>query len=118
MDFGYALIRNEMHSGGSDRPNVDKPASPKNRSRKTTGVLSLATIERIIPAVVHDDGSVHYTSVTSPSDDSIAICHVVPDRVIPVIFVPGIMGSNLQNTEKNPVWVVNRTSPGHDIGPI
>jgi pimeloyl-ACP methyl ester carboxylesterase len=67
----------------------------------------LATIERIIPAVIHDDGSVHYTSVTSPSDDSIAVCHVVPDRIIPVIFVPGIMGSNLQNLQKDPVWVVN-----------
>jgi len=74
----------------------------------------LATIERVIPAVIHDDGSVHYTSVTSPSDDSIAICHVVPDRVIPVIFVPGIMGSNLQNTEKDPVWVVN--SPQAMVG--
>jgi pimeloyl-ACP methyl ester carboxylesterase len=57
--------------------------------------------------VIHEDGSVHYTSVTSPSDDSIAICHVVPNRVIPVIFVHGIMGSNLQNLQEDPVWVVN-----------
>jgi pimeloyl-ACP methyl ester carboxylesterase len=42
---------------------------------------------------------------------------MVPDRVIPVIFVPGVMGSNLKSTsggEKNkesPVWLVN-SKPG------
>lgn len=78
----------------------NKPPSPKTIFPKPFGAPSLATIERVIPAVIHDDGSVHYTSVTSPSDDSIAICHVVPDRIIPVIFVPGIMGSNLQGSKK------------------
>lgn len=68
----------------------------------------MATIERIIPPVIADDGSVHYSSVTSPPDDSIAVCAMIPSRVIPVIFVPGIMGSNLINTRtKEPVWVVN-----------
>ncbi|WP_156393089.1 lipase/acyltransferase domain-containing protein [Burkholderia sp. Leaf177] len=67
----------------------------------------MATIERRIPGVVRDNGSVYYTSVTSPSDDSIAVCYMVPDRIIPVIFVPGIMGSNLQNLQEDPVWVVN-----------
>lgn len=31
----------------------------------------------------------------TPPDNSIGVCYMVPDRVIPVIFVPGIMGSNL-----------------------
>ncbi|QRX83833.1 triacylglycerol lipase [Glaciimonas sp. PAMC28666] len=73
----------------------------------------MATIRRIIPAVIADDGSVHYTSVGSPPDDSIAICHMVPDRIIPVIFVPGVMGTNLQvDDERDPnhgkaIWLVN-----------
>jgi pimeloyl-ACP methyl ester carboxylesterase len=67
----------------------------------------MAALERIIPAVVHEDGSVSYSSVMTPSDDSIAICHVIPSRFIPVIFVPGIMGSNLQSMNGTPVWVVN-----------
>lgn len=32
----------------------------------------------------------------SPPDDTFAMCLMVPDRVIPVIFVPGVMGSNLK----------------------
>ncbi|MGS1003325.1 lipase/acyltransferase domain-containing protein [Burkholderia glumae] len=65
------------------------------------------TVERILVAKHADDGSVHYLSVSSPSDDSHAVCHMVPDRVIPVIFVPGVMGSNLMNNKNQPVWVVN-----------
>jgi pimeloyl-ACP methyl ester carboxylesterase len=71
----------------------------------------MATNERIIPATVADDGSCHYTSVTSAPDDSTAVCYFIPDRVIPVIFVPGVMGSNLMSTDTktkgNPVWLVN-----------
>lgn len=29
---------------------------------------------------------------------------VIQDKVLPVIFVPGIMGSNLMDLEGNPVW--------------
>jgi len=67
----------------------------------------MTTVERIIPPKIADDGSVHYASVTSPSDDSIAVCVMVPNRIIPVIFVPGIMGSNLCNLKGEPVWVVD-----------
>ncbi|SAL17018.1 PGAP1-like protein [Caballeronia udeis] len=64
--------------------------------------------ERILNAEIADDGSVHYASTTSPSDDSIAVCHMVPDRVIPVIFVPGIMGTNLKSIEsRDPVWLID-----------
>ncbi|MBB3212205.1 pimeloyl-ACP methyl ester carboxylesterase [Herbaspirillum sp. Sphag1AN] len=75
----------------------------------------MATIKRIIPPRILKSGVVEYHSVTSPPDDSIAMCHKVPDRIIPVIFVPGVMGSNLQSTvekkgdEPEPVWVVNST---------
>ncbi|WP_063906726.1 lipase/acyltransferase domain-containing protein [Burkholderia ubonensis] len=68
----------------------------------------MASNERIIPARIADDGSAHYTSVTSTPDDSTAVCYMVPNRVIPVIFVPGVMGTNLFNPKtKEPVWVVN-----------
>ena len=70
----------------------------------------MATINRIIPPVIADDGSRHYSSVGSKPDDSTAMCHMVPDRVIPVIFVPGVMGSNLQTSTNNPVWLVNSST--------
>ncbi len=63
--------------------------------------------ERILPRQVADDGSVHYTSTTSAPDDSHGVCYLMPERVIPVIFVPGIMGSNLMDKEGNTVWLVN-----------
>ncbi|WP_321896908.1 lipase/acyltransferase domain-containing protein, partial [Paraburkholderia heleia] len=67
----------------------------------------MATSERVVPGTVADDGSRHYVSVTSAPDSSTAVCYMIPDRVIPVIFVPGIMGSNLCATNGKPVWVVN-----------
>ncbi|MFJ9448926.1 hypothetical protein [Herbaspirillum sp. NPDC101397] len=74
----------------------------------------MTTIKRIIPPRILKSGVVEYHSVTSPPDDSIAMCSKVPDRIIPVIFVPGVMGSNLQSIETNAtkskaVWVVNST---------
>lgn len=71
----------------------------------------LAENERVIPARMADDGSVHYTSVTSAPDSSTAVCYMVSDRVIPVVFVPGVMGSNIVSTEGEykgkKIWVVN-----------
>ena len=62
-----------------------------------------------IQPIIADDGSVHYPSVMTPSSDKTpAICPMVPDRIIPVIFVPGIMGSNLKNSGTNrAVWTLN-----------
>lgn len=51
--------------------------------------------ERQIPVTYDNRGRPSWHSVMTPPDNSIAVCHMVPDRVIPVIFVPGIMGSNL-----------------------
>lgn len=76
----------------------------------------MATTKRIIPPVIHKDGSVHYHSVTSQPDDSIAACGMVPNRVIPVIFVPGVMGSNLMATSGpdtgQVLWVMNGGATG------
>lgn len=49
-----------------------------------------------------------WPSMASTPDNSLAQCTIKPDKVIPVIFVPGIMGSNLQSTkDKKPVWLLN-----------
>lgn len=72
----------------------------------------MPTIERSITPKVAEDGSIHYSSVMTPPDDSVAVCHMVPTRIIPVVFVPGVMGSNLE-TKKTPdqdpvpVWLLN-----------
>lgn len=67
----------------------------------------MPTIERTLAPVIADDGSIHYSSVMSPSDDSIAVCPMIPTRVIPVIFVPGIMGTNLKSKQQEPIWRVD-----------
>jgi pimeloyl-ACP methyl ester carboxylesterase len=67
----------------------------------------MVTKERVIQPKVAEDGSVHYSSVTSAPDDSTAVCYVVPDRVIPVIVVPGVMGTNLDSNQDDPIWIVD-----------
>jgi len=54
--------------------------------------------------------------VFSKQDDSIGVCIKIPNRVIPVIFVPGVMGTNLmqkkptQDEVSVPIWVMNDSS--------
>ena len=73
------------------------------------------TADRIIHPVINEDGSVHYPSVMSPlsPDKRPAVCPMLADRIIPVIFVPGIMGSNLKKPKPSdePVWRMN-SEPG------
>lgn len=38
-----------------------------------------------------------------------------PDNILPIIFVPGIMGSNLMDKKGDPVWLLNKTA-GQPIG--
>ena len=69
--------------------------------------------ERVIQPKFDKKGRASYDSITSPPSDSFAICYMVPDRIIPVIFVPGVMGSNLglnidkKKPPKEPVWLLN-----------
>ncbi|MCP3713836.1 triacylglycerol lipase [Paraburkholderia sp. CNPSo 3281] len=72
----------------------------------------MATQERIIQPKIADDGSVHYSSVMSAPDDSTAVCYMVPNRVIPVVFVPGVMGTNLETNgmQPKPVWLLDSLS--------
>ena len=51
-----------------------------------------------------DDGTFHYKVVAQPKDKNhISVCLKPPSKVIPVIFIPGVMGSNLKN-EDGEVW--------------
>ncbi|MBC8722527.1 MULTISPECIES: lipase family alpha/beta hydrolase [Paraburkholderia] len=67
----------------------------------------MAATERVIQPKIAEDGSVHFSSVTSAPDDSTAVCYMVPKRAIPVIVVPGVMGTNLADLKDNPVWLVD-----------
>lgn len=61
---------------------------------------------RRVPLEFDDDGIPMFSSVCSPESVKMrALCVTPPRHVIPVIFVPGIMGSNLKSREAgNPAW--------------
>jgi pimeloyl-ACP methyl ester carboxylesterase len=65
----------------------------------------MATIKRILSPIIHKNGDVEYQTYFSPPDDSIAICYKVANRIIPVVFVPGVMGSNLTTAETR--WLLD-----------
>lgn len=49
------------------------------------------------PPILDENGNYSYSMATGRTDTNLtAICYKIPDRVIPVIFVPGVMGSNLK----------------------
>lgn len=54
---------------------------------------------RVVKPTYDARGNAVWRTRMSPPDETFAMCLMVPDRVIPVIFVPGVMGSNL--VEKN-----------------
>jgi hypothetical protein len=56
--------------------------------------------ERHISVQYDNRGNPYWQSITSPPANSVGMCYMVPDRIIPVIFVPGVMGSNLIGTGK------------------
>jgi pimeloyl-ACP methyl ester carboxylesterase len=60
--------------------------------------MDQATNVRQLPAQFDERGNPFWTTRMSTPDDSYAQIAKVPNRVIPVIFVPGVMGSNLLGT--------------------
>lgn len=56
-------------------------------------------VERHIPISYDSKGNPVWRSIMSQPDDSVAVCHMVPDRIIPIIFIPGVMGSNLKTRD-------------------
>ena len=57
--------------------------------------MNTTVTERVIPVTYDRRGRPVWNSVMKPADGTYGVCYMVPDRVIPIIFVPGIMGSNL-----------------------
>lgn len=53
-----------------------------------------------------------YKVIATPKDKEQWLkIYKMPDRVIPVVFLPGVMGSNLMNPDDGkPVWTVNGTA--------
>ncbi|QKN80955.1 hypothetical protein [Scandinavium goeteborgense] len=44
-----------------------------------------------------DKGQYHYDIIPQPKENNdVAICFKLPEKVIPVIFIPGGMGSNMK----------------------
>lgn len=58
------------------------------------------TIRPLTPEIDNRGDPVWHTRLSAP-DDSYAQIKMIPDRVIPVIFVPGVMGSNLKGLGKS-----------------
>ena len=51
-----------------------------------------------------DNGHFHYNLIPQAKEKNyVAVCLRPPEKVIPVIFIPGVMGSNLKN-EDGEVW--------------
>lgn len=70
----------------------------------------LPAATRRVPLTFNDDGDPSFVTVCSPKSFRVRAHAVVPPRhVIPVIFVPGIMGTNLRmtkeaSTQQVPAW--------------
>jgi PGAP1-like protein len=67
---------------------------------------------RPIAATFDKRGNPVWTSQMSPPDSTYGLVHMVPDRIIPVIFVPGVMGSNLKGVgaAAGTDWTLNSAS--------
>ncbi|AYD42613.1 esterase/lipase family protein [Yersinia rochesterensis] len=72
------------------------------------------TSEKIIaPPAYDENGRLYYPLIPAASiKNQIAVCYKVPDRAIPVIFLPGVMGSNLKTNsqgESDKLWRLDDT---------
>ncbi|QUG75510.1 hypothetical protein GKQ23_11145 [Erwinia sp. E602] len=57
-----------------------------------------------------DNGRVYFKIPFHPKEKNhVAVCLKPPDKVIPVIFIPGVMGSNLKN-QSSEVWQFSASS--------
>lgn len=63
----------------------------------------------VLPPIYSDGPRPHYQTVTARHEDDKRVrIYKIPDRVIPVVFLPGVMGSNLREPDnKAQVWTVN-----------
>lgn len=67
---------------------------------------------RDLPAQFDENGNPFWKTRLSAPDSSYAQIHAIPERIIPVIFVPGVMGSNLKGTgnSKGVSWLLDSNS--------
>lgn len=63
--------------------------------------------DRHIPVQYDKRGDPYWQSITSLPNKSVGVCNMVPDRIIPVIFVPGVMGSNLIGKGRGVKWLLD-----------
>lgn len=55
----------------------------------------------VVPPAYDENGKLYYPTVMpASSNNHAAVFYKIPDRVIPVIFLPGVMGSNLKTKGK------------------
>lgn len=63
---------------------------------------------RITTAIGEDGVPVAKTVLSPTSNQQRAQCKTLPHTVVPIVFLPGIMGTNLRDTEtKKSIWGVN-----------
>jgi len=76
---------------------------------------TLFTQNHIAPTLYDKHGRPYCEApLTSKRDTKRYVCIVPPEKVIPVIFVPGIMGSNLRMTSRiNFGWLADKGLDGH-----
>jgi hypothetical protein len=72
---------NLSKTSSSDFYRIEMSALPKNRKLAPT---------------FDSKGNPEWRSVTSPPDPTVAVVSMISDRIIPIVFVPGVMGSNLK----------------------
>ena len=67
--------------------------------------------ESNIASTANDDSDFHYygLEMVEKQKNAKAIIYKTPDRVIPVVFLPGVMGSNLLAADNKPLWRLDST---------
>lgn len=73
--------------------------------------------ERPVAIRYDKKGNPYWDSTLSKPDNSVAVAMMVPDRIIPVIFVPGVMGSNLRGNNRKTESVKWRIDGLTSLGP-
>lgn len=64
----------------------------------------MSTPTRIVHTLYDKNGQPYCESITSPTENAVrAKCILPPHKVIPVLFIPGIMGSNLVTTSADAI---------------
>lgn len=73
--------------------------------------------ERPVAIRYDKKGNPYWDSTLSKPDNSVAVAMMVPDRIIPVIFVPGVMGSNLRGNKPETKGVTWRLDSSTSMKP-